>query len=426
MEKRVAIVSGVRTPFCKAGKVFASLEADDLGALVVKELVARTAVALEEIDEIIVGNVIPPLHALNIARVVGQKAYLPDRVVASTVNKNCASGMEAISSAVDRIRLGEASVVIAGGTESMTNIPFGFNKRMVALFKQLSKAKTFAARLKAVSRFKLSFLSPVVPGLIDPVCGLSMGETAEFLAREFSITRKEQDAYAFISHQRAAAAVKEGKFVEEIFPVVLPPRYEEVQHVDDGIRMEQTIEELEALRPVFDRQAGTVTAGSSSQISDGAACLLLMPEEKAKALSLEPLGYLRSYAYAGLDGRRMGLGPAYATAKLLKKTGMTMEDFDLIELNEAFAAQVIANERAFSCQKFAQRFLNRSEALGEIGRDRLNVNGGAIAFGHPVGASGARLVLTLLKELRRRNNNLGLATLCVGGGQGAAFALEVS
>jgi acetyl-CoA C-acetyltransferase/acetyl-CoA acyltransferase len=337
--------------------------------------------------------------------------------------------MEAISTAVNKILCDQADVILVGATESMSNIPLVFNQKMTGLFTRLARAKTLGQKLKVALSFRPSFLKPIIGlemGLTDPVSGMIMGSTAEVLAREFQISRKEQDAFALESHQKATRAKNEGRLAEEITPIPLPPKFNHMQSDDDGPREEQTIEALAKLRPYFDRLAGTVTVGNSCQITDGAAALLLMKESKAKTLGLKPMGYIREYAYAGLDCNRMGLGPVFATSKLLERSDLTMKDFELIELNEAFAVQVIANERAFESDSFAKRELNRESALGAIDRDLLNVNGGAIALGHPVGATGARIVITLLKELTRRKQNLGLATLCVGGGQGAAFAVEVN
>jgi acetyl-CoA C-acetyltransferase/acetyl-CoA acyltransferase len=258
-------------------------------------------------------------------------------------------------------------------------------------------------------------------GLTDPVSGLMMGETAEVLAEEWSVTREEQDAFALESHHRAAAAQKRGTFAEEITPVNAGEGQE--VSADVGPRPDQSAAALAKLPPVF-RKGGTVTVGNSCQVTDGAAAVVVMPGEAARAEGRTPLGYLRAFAYAGCDPKRMGLGPAFATSKLLQKTGLSLRDMDLVEMNEAFAAQVIANERAFASAAFAREHLGRDAPLGELDRARLNVNGGAIALGHPVGASGARLVLTLLHELRRRGLRRGLATLCVGGGQGAALLLE--
>lgn len=428
MKERIAIIDGVRTPFCHAHGVFRDLEADDLGAIVVKELMARTGFPVGKVDEVIIGNVGQPVHAANVARVIALKAGLPTDLIASTVHRNCASGMQSITAGANKILAGEADVIVAGGTESMTNIPLIFGKEMTDLFLHLFKAHKPLQKLKVLMSFRPRFLIPIIgieKGLTDPISGLNMGMTAEVLSREFHVTREEQDEYAVMSHQRAVKATENGKLAEEIVPVPIPPKYKDVQLIDNGPRADETREMLAKMKPYFDRKTGTVTIGNACSITDGAAAVLIMSERRAKEMGFNPLGYLRDYAYAALEGARMGLGPVYSTAKLLKKTGMTMKDFKLIELNEAFAAQVIANERAFGSDEFARRCLDRSTAVGDLSRDILNVNGGAIALGHPVGTSGTRLVLTLLKEMRRRKLNLGLATLCIGGGQGAALALEV-
>lgn len=429
MNKRLAIIDGLRTPFCHAHGAFKNLQADDLGAIVLRELMTRTSFPDNEIDEVIFGNVGQPIHAANVARVIALKAGLPKSIVAHTVHRNCASGMQSITAGADRILAGEAEVIVAGGTESMSNIPLIFGHDMTELFLHLFRAKTLAQKLKTLAHFHLRYLQPVIgieKGLTDPICGMNMGQTAEVLAREFHVNRYEQDEYALMSHQRAVKATDNGVLAQEIVAVPVPPAYKSVQEHDDGPRANQTIELLSKLKPYFDRRTGTVTVGNACSITDGAAVVILTTEEKARELGYEPLGYLTHYAYAALDGSRMGLGPVYSTAKLLERSGMAMSDFKLIELNEAFAAQVIANEKAFGSKDFAEKFLGRSSAVGEISRDILNVNGGAIALGHPVGTSGTRLVLTLLKEMRRRNQQAGLATLCIGGGQGAALALEVS
>jgi acetyl-CoA C-acetyltransferase/acetyl-CoA acyltransferase len=426
MKERLAIIDGVRTPFCKAGGALAGMTADDLGAIAARELMVRTAFPATSLDELIAGNVAQPIEAANVARVIALKAGLPDSLIASSVHRNCASGMEAITTAANRILSDEAQHILCVGTESMSNIPLIYGKQMTALFGRLMKAKSVWQKLGAWAGFRPAFLTPIIGiqvGLTDPVCGLNMGQTAELLAREFSVTRAEQDQFAMISHQRAAAA--ERRLAEELVSLPLPPSFSAVQHKDDGPRANQDLVALGKLKPYFDKVAGTVTVGNACPLTDGAAAMLVMRESRAKALGLSPLGYLREYAYAALDGKRMGLGPVYASAKLFAQSGLGLADFDLIELNEAFAAQVIACERAFASAGFAKAQLGRDTALGVIDRERLNVNGGAIALGHPVGATGARLMLTILKELRRRGLQRGLATLCVGGGQGAALALEV-
>lgn len=428
MKERLAIIDGIRTPFAKVGTVLKDYRADDLGAIPVRELMSRVPLKYSDIDEVIIGNVAQPANAANIARVVALKAGFSNSISAYTVHRNCASGMESISSASNMIFSGQAEIVLAGGTESMSNIPLLFNKQMTAFFERLSSAKTLSQRLAVFASFRLHFLKPVigvVEGLTDPVCGLIMGLTAENLSREFKITRDEQDKFALESTMRAVKASEKGVFSEEIIPVPIPPDFGKMLTEDFGYRKTQTLEALQKLKPYFDRKNGTVTVGNACPLTDGAAAVIVMTESKAKALGLTPMGYLREYAYAGLEPERMGLGPVYAADKALKRSGISMRDIQLVEINEAFAAQVLANVRAFGSKEFAQKFLGRDEALGEISMDALNVNGGAIALGHPVGTSGTRIVITLLKELRRRGLQRGLASLCIGGGQGGAFILEV-
>ncbi len=415
----IAIVEGVRTPFVKAFGPLAGVPAYELGRVATASLLQRARLRPDQVDQVVFGNVAVPAEAANIARVIALQAGIPQERIAHTVHRNCASGMEAITTAANLIQLGEASAVVAGGTESMSQIPLLYSPEAARLFLHLGRAKTWYQRLATLLRFRPRHFKPVIAirlGLTDPVSGLLMGETAEVLAQEYNISRQEQDAYALESHRRAAEAQKHCFFSEEIVPV------QEVKQ-DVGPRADQTLEALGRLPPFF-KQGGTVTVGNSCSITDGAAAVLLMPGERARGEGRAPLGYLRAYAYAGCDPRRMGLGPAFAVAKLLERTGIPLRDIDLIELNEAFAAQVLANERAFASPKFAREQLDRREPLGDLDRERMNVNGGAIALGHPVGATGTRLVLTLLKELRRRGKKRGLATLCVGGGQGAAVLVE--
>lgn len=425
MKKRVAIISGIRTPFCKSGGLLKQMQADDLGAYAVKELFQRSPVSLNQIDEVIMGNVIQPPHGANLARVIAVKAGLPCKIPAYTVSRNCASGMESIHSGACKILNGEASIIIAGGVESMSNTPILFPDKMRDFLLQLNKSKGALERFKAFFTFRPSMLTPQIPGLVDPLCGLSMGQTAEKLVKEFRITKEQQDLFALQSHLRAAKAENDGRFQEEICPIPLPPHYGSYLEKDDGPRANQTLEALTKLKPVFEKINGTITAGNSSPITDGAAAVYLMSEEKAKELGLKPLGYLIQVAESGLDPSRMGLGPAFATAKLFQKTGVSLKDIDLIEINEAFAAQVLAVMKAFNSDDFAKNQLGQDKALGEIDPQILNVNGGAIALGHPLGASGTRLILTLLLELKRRKKRLGLAALCIGGGQGQASLLEV-
>lgn len=423
--KRIAIVLGRRTPFCKANGLFKDWQADDLGAFAIKELVARAPFSPDEIDEVILGNVLQPSHATNIARVAAVKAGLPERIPAFTVNRNCSSGMESVITAANKIALGQADIILAGGFESMSNFPILFPRKMKDFLLGLNKARSFPEKMRALFKFRPSLFYPQVPEIADPLCGLSMGQTAEILAREFKITRDEQDRFALRSQLKAAKATEDGRFKEEIIPIAIPPQCLSYQTIDDGPRGSQTLEALQKLPPVFDKATGSVTAGNSSPVTDGACTLFVMSEERAKALGLKPLGYLIGSAEAGLDPARMGLGPAYAISKLLKETNIALKEIDLIEINEAFAAQVLAVVKACASKQFAEKALNRSEALGEIDIEKLNVNGGAIALGHPLGASGARLILTLLNELNIRKKRLGIAALCIGGGQGQACLLEV-
>jgi acetyl-CoA acetyltransferase family protein len=417
----IAIVEGVRTPFAKAFGALASVTPQELGRVAVVDLFRRAGIRPDAVDQVVIGNVAPPADAANIARVIALNAGIPRDRIAHTVQRNCASGMEAITTAAQIIQLGEAKAIVAGGTESMSRIPLIYNAEATELYMRLARAKSFWQRLGTLLAFRPRHFKPVAAvqqGLTDPVSGLIMGATAEVIARDFHVTREEQDRYALESHRRASDAQKRGVLAEEIVPV--PPVTEDV-----GPRKDQTLEALAKLKPIFQKD-GTVTVGNSCMITDGAAALLVMNGEAARAEGRRPLGYVRGYAYAGVEPERMGLGPAFATSKLLDKIGWKLADFDLIELNEAFAAVVLANQRAFASEQFARERLGRSTALGTLDLARTNVNGGAIALGHPVGVSGARLVLTLLKELRRRGLKRGLATLCVGGGQGGAVAVEVA
>jgi acetyl-CoA acetyltransferase family protein len=421
----IAIVEGVRTPFAKAFGLLAGRPAQELGRHATQALMQRAGIKPDQVDQVVFGNVALPPEAANIARVIALMAGIPEDRIAHTVQRNCASGMEAITTAARLIQLGEASTIIAGGTESMSQIPLLYDRDATDRFLGLAKAKGLWQRLGAMLKFRLRHFKPVPGiklGLTDPVSGLIMGETAEVLAEDFHITRQQQDEFALKSHQKAVAAQKRCVFDEEISPVPATAELPEVKK-DVGPRADQTMEALAKLKPYF-KENGTVTVGNSCMVTDGAAAVLMMPGEKARAEGRQVLGYLRDYAYAGLDPRRMGLGPAFATSKLFDRAKVSMKDIELIEMNEAFAAQVIANEIAFASDQFAKEKLGRKQKLGEIDPARLNVNGGAVALGHPVGATGTRLAITLLRELRRRGLKRGLATLCVGGGQGGSLLLE--
>ncbi|MBI5124550.1 MAG: thiolase family protein [Candidatus Omnitrophica bacterium] len=422
---RIAIVDGIRTPFVKAWTSFEDLPAQKLGAICARELLERTRLDKRSVDEVIFGAVAQPVEAANVARVISLYAGIPKEKRAYTVSRNCASGFEAVTSAAEKIRCAFDEIVIAGGAESMSNMPFIFNRQAAKLFIKLRIAKTPVDRLKVILSFRPRHFAPVPAlalGLTDPVCGLNMGQTAEVVAKEFAVTRKEQDAFALASHKKAAQARM--KLKEEIVPVIVPPGFDDVVEDDTGPRPDQTIEALCKLKPYFDKYTGSITVGNSCQVTDGACALLVMDEDKANSLGYKALGYLRAYSYTGLDPKKMGLGPAYSIPAALKNAGLKLKDMDLIEINEAFAAQVLASVRLLASKKFCQDSFGLAEPVGEIDMEKLNVNGGAIALGHPVGVTGARLILTLLKEMSRRNAKFGLASLCVGGGQGGAVILE--
>jgi acetyl-CoA C-acetyltransferase/acetyl-CoA acyltransferase len=425
---RLVIVDGIRTPFCKMGSDLAALGADELGRIATQALLTRTGLDPALIDEVIFGCVGQPADAANVARVIALRAGIPEHVPAITVHRNCASGLEALTQAYEKMTAGSGSIFLVGGAESMSNYPLLYTKTAAEKFAKLGRAKSFGEKAAALAAFRLADFNPRITlqlGLTDPVCGMGMGDTAELLARESRLTREEQDAFALESHKRAAAA--KSKLAEEIcpvFPMLASGKSTKPVTADNGVRESQTMEALAKLRPVFDRRHGSVTAGNASQITDGAVALLVMTEERAAELGFTPIGALLGYAYAGCDPSRMGLGPVFAIAKAEEKTGLAVNYADLVEINEAFAAQTLAVLKCCESEKFAKKMLGRAYPVGEIRRDRLNVNGGAIALGHPVGATGARLVLTSLKELKRQNLKRALVSVCVGGGQGAAIWLE--
>lgn len=428
-DREVVVVAGVRTPFVKAWTQLNAVGAVELGRVAMREAIERAEIDPESIDEVVVGNIAGPADAANVARVIALEAKIPRKVPAFTVSRNCASGLESVVEAAYRIRQGDAEIVVAGAVESMSRIPMLFSDEAQDLWMSVARAKGLAGRLATFARFRPRHFKPVIAlelGLTDPVSGLNMGETAELLAREFSISREEQDAFALRSHKRAAAAWAEGRMQPEVVPVPIPPKYAAAADKDTGIRENQTIEALSKLRPVFDRKFGTVTAGNSSQLTDGAVAIVLASAARARALNLPVMGKIRSWAFAGCDPARMGLGPVLASPVALKRAGgLSMGHMNLVEINEAFAAQVLACMKAFDSRPFCEEHLG-SGPVGAPDPERINVNGGAIALGHPVGASGGRLILTLLKEMARRDASLGLATLCVGGGQGGAVVVERS
>lgn len=421
----LAIVAGMRTPFAKSLGALAPVPADELGRQALLAALERAGLKPNDVDEVVFGNVACPADKANISRVIALNSGIPQDRIAHTVQRNCASGMEAIITAWQAIQSGRSDVIVAGGTESMSNVPFLCDTRLKDLLVELGQQKTMWGRMKTMAKFRPSFLKPVPGlqlGLTDPTCGLNMGQTAEILARDFAISRHDQDQFALESHQRATAAWSRCFFGGETAPMLVPGA-KELLKKDVGPRANQTLEALAKLKPLFEKD-GSVTAGNSCPLTDGAAALVVMSGAKAKAEGRQPLGYVRDYAIAGCDPRRMGLGPVFAIDKLLRRNGLGTSHFDLFEINEAFAAQVLACQSAIASLRFAAEHLGRDSAIGEIPRDKLNVNGGAISLGHPVGTSGTRLVLTLLRALKEKGLRRGLASLCIGGGQGYTAWVE--
>ncbi len=422
--RRVAIVAGVRTPFAKAGTAFKSISAIDLGKLCVAELLQRTNLDGKEVQALVFGTVIPSVLAPNIAREISLLPLLPKGVQAFSVSRACASANQAITDAADQIALGHLDVAIAGGAESLSNIPILHSQGFAEALVLASKARSFPARLKALARIRLKDLIPVTPAIAEPSTGETMGQSAEKMAKLNAIAREEQDHFALRSHRLAAAGTADGRLTAEIMPVYVPPKFDSVLTSDNGIREDTSYEQLTALKPVFDRKYGTVTAGNSSPLTDGGACVLLMNEEKARAFGYPPLGIIRSYAYAALDpGEQLLQAPVLAAPVALKRAGLSLKDIDLVEMHEAFAAQVLSNLKGFESKWWAER-AGFSQPVGEVDRAKLNVMGGSIAIGHPFGATGARITTTLLNELRRRGGQFGLMTVCAAGGMGFAMVVE--
>jgi len=427
--RRVVLAAGLRLPQARAGGAYAREDAAHLGARIARELLARTELEPGSLDEVIVGCVGPPHDQANVGRVLALRAGLPRSTPAYTVGRNCASGMQAAASAYEAIAAGRAEACLAVGVEVMSAYPLIYNQKATDFFGGLMRARSLPAKLAAFARFRPSMLAPriaITEGLTDPTVGLIMGKTAEVLARDFSIDREQADRYALRSHERARDARESGRLGRELvphFPLGASKKQGSLA-ADDGIRDDQSLERLGKLKPYFERPDGVVTVGNACGISDGATALVIATEERARELGLTPLAAIRGYDWAGCDPARMGLGPVYSTAKVLERTGCALSDIGAVEINEAFAVQVLACLEAFGSDEFARKHLGRESALGELDPERVNVNGGAIALGHPVGATGARLLLTTAHQLAVSDCELGLATLCIGGGQGGAFLLE--
>ena len=422
MFQPVYVIDGARTPFIKARNGPGPFSASDLAVGAGRALLLRQPFTPDQLDEVILGCASPSVDETNIGRVVALRLGCGHGVPGWTVMRNCASGMQAIDSAMANIQSGRSQLVLAGGVDALSRAPLLFSDAAVRWISQWFSAKSAMQRAKLIPRFKLRSLAPVVAllkGLTDPVVGLNMGQTAENLAYRFGITREQMDAFSVESHLRAARSTS---LADEIVPIIGPNG--KVYDHDDGIRPESSVAALARLRPVFDGAVGHITAGNSSQISDGAAWLLLASETAVERLGLTPIGKIIDSQWAGLDPAQMGLGPVYAATPILHRHGLSLNDVDAWEINEAFASQVLACLAAWQDARFCHDELGAYAPYEALDMTRLNIDGGAIAIGHPVGASGARVVLHLLKALRRRGGGVGMASICIGGGQGGAMLVE--
>ncbi|MBT7410277.1 MAG: acetyl-CoA C-acetyltransferase [Methylococcales bacterium] len=420
----VYIIDGSRTPFLKAAGKPGAFKAIDLALGAGKPLLARQSFSADQIDEVILGCVMPGPEEANIGRLLALRLGCGEQVTGWTVQRNCASGMQALDCAATQIITGRADLVVAGGTEAMSHAPLLFNDKMVLWFAKLFQARSLSAKIQIFSQLRGFHLKPVIAllkGLTDPTVGLSMGQTAENIANRFNINRQMMDQYAMQSHQRLALA-QDNHRLDEI--EALYDHQGNVYQKDTGLRRDSSVEKLAKLKPYFDRKVGMVTAGNSAQITDGACLLLLASESAVKKYKLTPIGKIADTQWSGLSPAQMGLGPAHAMSPILQRKRLKLDKIDYWEINEAFAAQVLACLEAWKDPKYCQTELNRRQIIGEIDPEKLNIDGGGVSLGHPVGASGARIVLHLLKTLQRTNSKRGIASLCIGGGQGGAMLIE--
>ena len=422
--RRVAVVAGVRTPFARSGTIFRDVPAVALARYAVKELVYRAEIDGHEIDQIIFGQVIASVLTPNVAREVSLLPQFPPTIPAYSLNRACASAAQAIENVATQIAIGHIDAGIAGGVESLSDIPILHSRRFSRILMEASKARSMGQRLSAFSRVRPKDLVPVSPAIAEPSTGESMGQSAEKMAKENGITREAQDRIALMSHQRAAAATADGRLTAEIVPWLGGKDLDQVTTSDNGIRPDTSLEALAGLKPVFDRKYGSVTAGNSSPLTDGAAAVLLMSEEKAAALGYEPLAFIRSYAVAAVDpGWQLLMGPAFAVPKALERAGIGWPELGLVEIHEAFAAQVLSNVQAWGSRAWAER-LGLPGPVGEVDWSRTKVMGGSIAIGHPFAATGARIITSLANEMKRRDVQFGLVSICAQGGMGYAMVLE--
>jgi acetyl-CoA C-acetyltransferase len=421
----IYIVDGVRTPFLKSRNRPGPFAASDLATDAGRALLLRQAFEPSRIDEVILGCAAPSLDEVNIARVASLRMGCGEKVPAWTVMRNCASGMQALDSGITNILAGRSNLVLAGGVDALSRAPLVFSDAMVAWLSNWYAARSLGQRAALAAKFRLSYLAPVIglmKGLTDPMVGLLMGQTAENVAYRFGITRTDMDAYAARSHQRTLAAQRAGHFDDEIVPV-----YDgkgTLYAADDGVREDSTPENLAKLKPFFDRKWGNVTAGNSSQITDGAVWTILASQRAVDEYALTPRARILDAEWAGLDPAHMGLGPVHAATPILKRHGLGLNDLDAWEINEAFAAQVLGCLRAWEDEAYCREMLGLDGPLGTLDDERLNVDGGAIAIGHPVGASGTRIVLHLVNVLERTGGKRGMAGICIGGGLGGAMLVE--
>ena len=423
--ERVAIVAGLRTPFARQSTEFSQVPAVDLGKMVVSELLARTDIDPKLIEQVVFGQVIQMPAAPNIAREIVLGTGMHVHTDAYSVTRACATSFQAAVNVAESIMAGVIDVGIAGGADSSSVLPIGVSKNMAANLLALSKTKTLAQKLNILKSLSLKDLMPIPPAVAEYSTGLSMGQTAEQMAKSHGISRAEQDGLAHRSHLLASQAWQEGKIRDEVM-TAFPPPYKQWLAEDNNVRHDSQLESYAKLRPAFDRQNGTVTAANSTPLTDGAAAIMLMREGKAKELGLDILGYIRSYAFSAIGVEQdMLMGPSYATPIALDRAGITLNDLTLIDMHEAFAAQALSNIKMFASDTFAQKKLGRSKAIGEIDMDKFNVLGGSLAYGHPFAATGARMMTQTLRELKRRGGGLALTTACAAGGLGAAMILEV-
>lgn len=422
--RRVAIIAGVRTPFARSGTALKDYTAIDLGRFAVGELVQRTSLDGAAVDLLVFGTVVQSVIAPNIAREVALMPHFPKTLQAYTVGRACASANQAITDAADQIALGHAEVAIAGGSECLTQVPILHSRGMSDILVAASKAKSMSQRVSTLSRIRPKDFVPITPAIAEPSTGESMGQSADKMAKINGISREAQDRFALRSHQLAARGLDDGRLAAEIVPVPIPPKYDGMLATDNGVRRDSSYEQLASLKPVFDRQYGSVTAGNASPLTDGASAVLLMSEDRARALGYTPLAYIRSYAYAAVDPAEQLLqAPVLAAPLALQRAGLSLADIDLVEMHEAFAAQVLSNLQGLASKSWAER-AGLAAPVGEVDPEKLNVMGGSLSIGHPFGGTGARILTTLCNELQRRGGQFGMLTVCAAGGMGHAMVVE--